>query len=590
MRLAAHNPEQQNRAEPLIEVCRIDFKFALNLLSELKTLLSLHNPGPADISKLRRAVSRLLRSFIGGATEIAYGNYIVGALHYCSLTVQLVCLGFLSYSQAHVGPIRPFFLDTSLKKIQFLGMQTTEDKYDRIEATLSSLTCVDGLVQGPVLTFNLVPSRILSQSTSRPPACDLLTNSLDLLDTWGPGQFVFHQRPNKFPSAIKVGGGFVFATDSKNNRFHWGREATLQQLQQGTLNPLTKILIGTPVTVNKSCTIDEDQCWMNSTTSLEPLGPYGSHWEFDEKQFGAQAGNYVVFQAIAGSHKLPAQTLKQHRLQQDDETLIPFLDNLWGVQVSFCTRIARRVPLREMVADMLPVFAMATISSQDEIRFWEELKKIHNIIGAFQHENIREWLITLPPQLHQQVLKIVRKIFNVLQYTGLDRAGKYLLIAWPHERDTFRCFKVPCKEESSWAGILADSEDCATFAYISTKCFETARIKCSGSNPTWKDTIPLLETAVVLHSTSPTALTAALQHNETYFFKKLNNLFFVKAQRSDMTGTANLITFRSISPPDIQRRLFVRFREVQKRRVRLREKISNEDRAERVAISQLTQS
>lgn len=79
-----------------------------------------------------------------------------------------------------------------------------------------------------------------------------------------------------------------------------------------------------------------------------------------------QAGNYVMFQAIAASHKIPGRNLKQHRLQQDDETLVPFLDNIWAVQVSFCTGVARRVPLREMIADLLPVFAMVSTSSHDE--------------------------------------------------------------------------------------------------------------------------------------------------------------------------------------------------------------------------------
>ena len=39
---------------------------------------------------------------------------------------------------------------------------------------------------------------------------------------------------------------------------------------------------------------------------------------------------------------------------------------------------------------------------------------------------------------------------------------------------------------------MADSEDCATFAYISVRCLETEKI-----NVEWRNTIPLLETAVM---------------------------------------------------------------------------------------------
>jgi hypothetical protein len=118
---------------------------------------------------------------------------------------------------------------------------------------------------------------------------------------------------------------------------------------------------------------------------------------------------------------------------------------------------------------------------------------------------------------------------------------------------------VPCEKESSWAGVLADSEDCATFAYITTRCFETKRIKCSGPNPAWQDAIPLLETAVVLHSRNFAGLITDLQHNGVYYFQKLDSIFFVKVQRPDIAGVANLITTRSNSPPQVQRRLLVKF-------------------------------
>ncbi|KAF2475189.1 uncharacterized protein BDR25DRAFT_213279 [Lindgomyces ingoldianus] len=585
LRLPPHSPGQQEKSELLVEMCRIDFKLALQMLSELKSLSVLCNIRPVDTVNIQEIALQVLQPVMQGSTEATYGNGVSAVLQSCSLAVQLVCLGFLSYSQAHAGAIRPFFLDTLLRKIQLLGIQAYTDECDRIEASLHSLTCIGDMVQAPVLTFNLVQPWILPLSASKPLAYDLLTNAQDLLDTWGPGQFVIHVDESKLPSAIKLGDGIVFASDLENNKFHWSRRVSLEHLSRGTLDPWSKIIIGTPVIVNGNCIIDEQKCWENSSTFLEPLGPYGTHWELDEKQLGIQVGHYALLQAVAASHKLPAQTLKQHRLQQDDETLILFLDNLWGVQVSFCTRIARRVPLREMVADMLPIFAMAFISSQDEELSWKELKTTHDILSAFQQKGIRDWLIKLPPQLHQNVLKMVRRIFTVLQHTGLDRGGKNLLVAWPHEREIFRCFKIPCEKESSWVGILADSEDCATFAYVSTKCLETKEIKCNGPDPAWKDAIPMLETAVVLHSKDPARLTGSLQHNATYFFQKLDSLFFVRVQRPDATGTANLVTSRSKSPMEIQRRVLVKLIQDRKRLARLREKIAPDDRAERVAVS-----
>ncbi|KAJ4295595.1 hypothetical protein N0V90_007608 [Kalmusia sp. IMI 367209] len=576
-----YDAEQQEKTGPLVEICRIHFELALQMSSELESLTKLPDIRPADTLKIQELASQLFQPFMPEATDFAYTYDVSAALQSCSLAVQLISLGFLSYSQAHVAAILPFFLDTPLQKIHLLGSRTPSEDYDGIEASLNNLTCIGDMIQAPVLTFKLVQSQVHSLPARKPPGFDLLTNAQDLLDTWGPGHIV-QMGTNKLVSAIKLGDGFVFASNTENTKFHWSRRVSPQDLSRGTLDPRKKIVIGMSVTVNGDWRIDGQKCWVSSSAFLEPLGPYGIHWERDEKQLGFQFGNYALVQAVAASHKLPGQTLKQHRLQQDDEALIPFLDNIWGVQVSFCTRVARRVPLREMVVDMLPLFITTFVSSQNDEKSWKELQTTYNIMGAFQEKGIRDWLITLPPELHQHVLRMVRRIFDVLKHTGLDRNGKHLLVAWPRKHEIFRCFKVPCKRGNSWAGILADSEDCATFAYVSTQCFETKNIKCSGPEPTWQDAIPLLETAVVLHSTS---LTSALQHNATYFFQKLNSLFFVKVQRPNATSTAKLVTFRSIIPMDIQRRMLVTLMEDRKRLARLREKIAPDDLAEQVVVS-----
>jgi hypothetical protein len=125
-----------------------------------------------------------------------------------------------------------------------------------------------------------------------------------------------------------------------------------------------------------------------------------------------------------------------------------------------------------MIADLLPVFAMASKSSQDDAHLWKELLKV-DIINAFRHNTIRDSLIKLSSQLHQHVLRMIRRILKVLQHTGIDREGKILVVAWPHEHKLFRCFRVACEKETLWAGVLADLEDSATFAYITTRCFET---------------------------------------------------------------------------------------------------------------------
>ena len=575
---------QQYPSEPSVEVCRVEFSLALQMLSELEGLADICDIRPAELLRISNIVAPVLRPVLRGSKVDVPANNVDDFLLVFSLVIQIMCLGLLSYAQAHVGAIRPFFLDSPLKKIRLLGSQASIGEHNWVEASLNSLTCFGNMIQSQVLAFHFVQPRTIAPIYGQEPLHDLRTNSQDLLDTCGPGHFLVDPT-SKVPFAIKIGNGFVYASDLTNNKFHWSRDVSPENISRVLLDPQTQITIGTSITVNENCRIDANNCWVNSSASLQPLGPHRAYWTFDEKQFGIQAGNYGVLQGVAAFHKVPGQTLKQHRLQLSDEMLIPFLNDLWGVQVSFCTRVARRVPLRDMVADLLPVFAMAS-SSHNEIDIWNELTKL-DMINAFQQDRIRDWLITLSPELYQHVLRMIRRVFEVLQHTGLDRERKNLLVAWPQECDLFRCFRIPCEKDNSWFGILAESEDSATFAYITTKCFETTTIKCSGPSPTWKDAIPLLETAVVLNSANSSRSLASVQHNATYYLQKFDHLFFVKVYRPQITGVAKLIASRSRSPFAYQQRLILRLAEDRRRQqARLRERIALGDTAEEVAVSQ----
>lgn len=160
LRRPRHDPYQQSQTIPTIELCRVDFELALRLLEELRRLSALDKINAVDTLTMQHIVSQILSPLRQASTEFRPDNDIVHILHSCSLAAQFMCLGFLSYSQAHVGALQPFFLDTPLTKIQLLGNQTTGYQYNRIEYTLATLTCVSNMTRGPVLTFNMLsPSR-----------------------------------------------------------------------------------------------------------------------------------------------------------------------------------------------------------------------------------------------------------------------------------------------------------------------------------------------------------------------------------------------------------------------------------------------
>ncbi|KAB8219919.1 hypothetical protein BDV33DRAFT_173131 [Aspergillus novoparasiticus] len=162
--------------------------------------------------------------------------------------VQLISLGFLSYNQAHVGPIQPFFLATPQRIIL--------------------LTCIWDMVRGPVLTFKIdqLPTDAPYHQDER--RFGLLATTEDLLDTWGPGGFIVHRHLSENPRAISISGGVIYAPRENASKFHWSPTANIEHMPLAHLNPRSKICVGSLVAVNPNCNVNEQECW---ETSMDPF-------------------------------------------------------------------------------------------------------------------------------------------------------------------------------------------------------------------------------------------------------------------------------------------------------------------------------
>ncbi|KAF3197802.1 hypothetical protein TWF679_002637 [Orbilia oligospora] len=564
-----HQLETEDKIPP-INICSIKLSLIWKLLvgvkgSDIHTLAV-----EPTLSSLRSCLLPILQSTEDNLFRDIPHNSPDEILNVLSLTVQFLSLGLLSYNQGHAGPIYPFFLDTPQQKIILTGTNPYQNESHCIALELTNLTCIGDMIGSPVLAFRAYSSVTNALNYKEKGSFDIFATAEDLLDTWGPGDLVIRGVFSPSLYAIKICGGIISPNTEENSMFHWSNSTRMNRCMKSPFSPRVKIRVGSPVEINGSCVLDQNECWENSNCVFENLEVHRDHWKTDEKQFGAQAGNYFLLQANRAKHKIPGKTWKQEILEQEPNMLVPYLNCLCGLQVSFCTGVARRVTLGQLIADVFLIFV--------DRYFTEELLQDHldNIIHSLQNNTFRVCLKNMCEKIRNTTLSIVQKIVSSLRSTGIDVEKKFLSVAWllPDNEGPIQCLRILCNDKSktnSWVHVLADSEDCATFAYISTSCLVTPEVQCQGSSPRWHSTTPLLETSVFQHSSGSAQPVEPLDNRKVYFFQKMDTSLKVTVSRQVGSTIPALHITPSIIPARFARRLrgisgnpWIRIRERQK--------------------------
>jgi hypothetical protein len=372
-------------------------------------------------------------------------------------------------------------------------------------------------------------------------------------------------------------------------RFHW-KAGTVRGMPTYHLQRFPKaglICIGTLAAVNSNCTVDENSSYSSSTSAFGYLGVRDSHWVHDETSIGLQSGQYIMATYARTKHRRDGTTLK-FRMLDDVETqsylVKDILNDLSGVQVSFCTGVARRVPLRLLLADLMPIIAQVTPKVQ---AMWMQLNDQQQATQALRSGTFPDWFLTLSSSDQEFINQLMINVLQRLEPTGVHEGSNELIVAWIHQRP-YKCVKIPFSDRTnSWMRVLADSGDCATFAYITTDCLETDAIRCRSAS-SWHNTFPLLETAVLRHNLQPSIPLGPLEHDRTYFFLKEERLLHVTVRKEPGSSTVSLYVAPSGTPPNIWRRLRILER-TRKEASRIRERRESDELGSE-AVTILTKS
>ena len=560
----------------VIELCTIAFRLALDLYVVLRLLIN-NWESPGLISRCLPRLSEIANEIICTICDakIPVNEDDIG-FHSCldkvSLAVQILSLGIYLYSQAHTGAVHPFFLINPLSHIYLLGIQSPHRDYAKacIRVTPSRLTCMAG-VAGDVV--NVFGSLEFSEALVTEQAYDLLASPANLAETWDAWRLIMDaSMPYKQGIyAIEVGEGFISAageiSESRGHantipKLHWSRGGPLLDFKT-PFSLHEKALIGT-TTINPSCPVDEHRSWMCATGAMETLGAKESYWERSEAQAGLQGGQYVIAQFNMTWVKRPGTTLKHIHLRPDIN--LPFLQSDWGLQISYCTGVARRVSLCDLLADITPILIEELLQQPPG---WKSLRVDHNIVDALKGSDFKAWFDRLVPELQSDVLRIVRYVLLILQDTGIDQSGDHLVAIWPRKGNPLGCFKIPCKNATFWARMLQDSSDCATFAYVTPLCLETHEWKCQElQTAPWHNRSVVLKTAVSLHQSGVATVDQwRLRHEQSYVLGQPGNYLIGKASISNSIATMHIPPHLNISktviPASVQARIKEHLREKQ---------------------------
>lgn len=193
-----------------------------------EVLDELDNPLLSTIEQVTSAAKDLCRLFGGNqnfnASRSSGDESIAAMLYGCSLAVRVLSLGFQSYNRAHVGAFRPFFLDRTVHTVHLHGPYDHANSAPQASAFLQQLTCLDDMVQQPIVVFGSFPAR--RERTPYKERYDLLSTPEEFVDTWGPGQYVFAdtESASRTLSAIMVGGGSVKLVLEDTQTLHWSKD------------------------------------------------------------------------------------------------------------------------------------------------------------------------------------------------------------------------------------------------------------------------------------------------------------------------------------------------------------------------------
>jgi ankyrin repeat protein len=557
---------------PLVNLCRIPFAVIMRFADDIehmatKSLTEAQMPPLAPMESGSVTEIRNICSF----SKHALKEDVEGQLNeYCKL-IQFLCLGFLTFLGAHSSHLQLSILGVA--DLPSVIMRGTGGP-GAIAARPRKMACIGQMLQEDLIVFCELESYETELSMELSEPSRVVANVEDVLEIWGPGYCIYKKESDGSVTgdllAVALRQGFLCLTDDDGDGdgggrgAHWfsttttkgsdgawklptidGQFVSGEEFLSGKLQSPSDLLSfhsQEPLVIgglkkNAECPISKNEAYRRATYeqargNAQTCDLKTAPWRYKLKSVStnASAAQYLGVGIGAGWDRIPGKSKKncivkrwaqsQGRMdakkQEWSEADFHTLSEPYGLVFSICSSFAKRVPLREALAEGWLVYTAELI---DNRAHWPAMRQ--DIRSLLKGERPPQWpaadqfdpdaalknYIKGLSQPEQASLHLIMfDILDTLQDTGVQDTRDCFRVAWPQVHEPHGGYEFQCSggNRAEWVRLLQDTHQVATFAIMTNDCLVEDRKhwhRCKNYHRTaaMLNTLALLDTRIVLH-------------------------------------------------------------------------------------------
>lgn len=392
-------------------------------------------------------------------------------MHLCALLAQMFSVGLVTYCRGHSRNFNHDELSRSVEEFKLQGISSS--KAPSITAKRVQLKCLGNMLRRKVWAFSCSETGELSDDSFY----SVRGTVEDICDLWG-GKIVGESGSARMQLQIGEGVLCESATMASCNfkpledlpvpaYLHYSTNAAAETIPIDLLNPTNQVLIGA-TWINKDCKLLRGAChaYITSRTEFFPMGTRPPAWKTTGRSAVMSGGpKGISFSVGMSQSRDSGRTLKADIIEKKS---LKALNSPWGLELSLCTGIARRVPLRKLLyGEVIKYLEL-------ELDEWDVISDTVGQLAGCSNGDFATTISGLDAAKKSGLKKVTELLLLAMEHTG-NKDGNELVLWWPEvtvEPRGLRINKEWFAGRNPWLPMIQDSEHCAIFGLITNRCLQ----------------------------------------------------------------------------------------------------------------------